>query len=442
MGTKRRKKFLFFFLILVLVGLGGSYFYFAEREKPQVNISPEKGFITEDTELTINVQDSKSGLSSINIQAVQGNKKTNLVDKEFKTPLSQWDRVIKIKGNNFQDDLVKVQVSARDRSWTNFFKGNLSVQEANYQLDTKPPDIVMESYRHNLNQGGTGIVAFTISEPVQKAGVQVDKYFFPAYQQENGIYLCMFSFPYNLQPAKAQPMIKAMDRSGNIKQSGFMYHINSQNFVKERLKVGSDFLNRKMVQFKDDFPTAENNLEIFLQVNGELRMQNREELIKIGRKSVSRTLWTGKFLRQPGAERKASFGDIREYIYQGEKVDQQTHLGIDLASVARSPVPASNSGRVVFADWMGIYGKTVIIDHGLGLQTLYGHLSHIKVKIGDQVEQGDIIGKTGATGLAAGDHLHFAVLVSGVPVNPVEWWDASWIKNNVQEKLNLRDRKD
>ncbi|WP_239027828.1 M23 family metallopeptidase [Geomonas subterranea] len=98
-------------------------------------------------------------------------------------------------------------------------------------------------------------------------------------------------------------------------------------------------------------------------------------------------------------------------------------------------MPAANRGRVVWADDLGIYGQCVIIDHGLGLQTLYGHLSRIAVKEGEEVRKGDIIGDTGDTGLAGGDHLHFGVMISGQEVNPIEWWDPTWIRNNVTGKL-------
>ena len=90
---------------------------------------------------------------------------------------------------------------------------------------------------------------------------------------------------------------------------------------------------------------------------------------------------------------------------------------------------------MVYADDLGIYGQCVIIDHGLGLQSLYGHLSRISVKPGDPVQKGQIIGNTGDTGLAGGDHLHFGTAISGEQVNPIEWWDPSWIKNNVTGKL-------
>jgi murein DD-endopeptidase MepM/ murein hydrolase activator NlpD len=128
----------------------------------------------------------------------------------------------------------------------------------------------------------------------------------------------------------------------------------------------------------------------------------------------------------------ARFGDKRTYIYQGRQVDQQVHLGEDLASLERSPVPAGNRGVVVLAEPLGIYGQTVILDHGLGVFSQYSHLSQIDVKNGDQVDKGAVVGRTGATGLAGGDHLHFSMILQGEFVDPVEWWDPHWHKDQLE----------
>jgi murein DD-endopeptidase MepM/ murein hydrolase activator NlpD len=98
-------------------------------------------------------------------------------------------------------------------------------------------------------------------------------------------------------------------------------------------------------------------------------------------------------------------------------------------------VNAANHGRVVYADDLGIYGSCVLVDHGLGLATLYGHLSQIDVSVGDEVRKGDTLGLSGATGLAGGDHLHFAVQVGGTYVDPLEWWDRSWVRKHVEVRL-------
>jgi murein DD-endopeptidase MepM/ murein hydrolase activator NlpD len=175
---------------------------------------------------------------------------------------------------------------------------------------------------------------------------------------------------------------------------------------------------------------------VFLKANSELRGHDLKILGECGRKTSPVPLWQGEFLRLPNSAPRGVFAQARSYFYHGKLVDQQTHLGIDLASLPHANVPAANDGKVVYADDLGIYGQCVVIDHGLGLQTLYGHLSRIGVKVGAEVKKGEIIGNTGDTGLAGGDHLHFGIVVSGEQVNPIEWWDPSWIRNNVTSKLN------
>jgi murein DD-endopeptidase MepM/ murein hydrolase activator NlpD len=145
--------------------------------------------------------------------------------------------------------------------------------------------------------------------------------------------------------------------------------------------------------------------------------------------------WEGAFLRLPHSAQRSGFADHRKYVYGGQTVDRQVHLGIDLASTEHAPVPAANNGRVVFAEYLGIYGMTVVLDHGFGLFSMYGHLSRIQVEKDQMVSKGDVIGFTGMTGLAGGDHLHYSIIVTHTFVNPVEWWDPAWIQHNVTGKL-------
>ena len=176
-------------------------------------------------------------------------------------------------------------------------------------------------------------------------------------------------------------------------------------------------------------------IDKFLKVNRELRYANHKKILGIVEKTDKELYWKGVFLRLPNSARKAGFADHRNYKYKGRVVDRQVHLGVDLASVVQSPVQASNGGRIALAGYIGIYGKTVIIDHGFGLFSTYSHLSAIDVEQGQTVSKGEIIGRTGSTGLAGGDHLHFGMLVYKTFVSPIEWWDASWIKNNISGKI-------
>ena len=146
-------------------------------------------------------------------------------------------------------------------------------------------------------------------------------------------------------------------------------------------------------------------------------------------------LWRGPFQRMARAASAATFADHRIYMYGDREVDRQVHLGIDLASIPGAGVIAANAGRVMYAGYLGIYGNCVIVDHGMGVQTLYAHLSTMDVERGDSVRGGEAIGRSGMTGLAGGDHVHFTTLLAGRPVNPVEWWDPHWIADRIDRKL-------
>ena len=137
----------------------------------------------------------------------------------------------------------------------------------------------------------------------------------------------------------------------------------------------------------------------------------------------------------------ARFGNKRIYYYKGKIAGKSIHMGIDLASTKHAGVVASNSGIVVFAGSLGIYGDTIIIDHGLNLFSLYAHLGMIKVKENQRVAKGDLIGNTDTSGLAGGDHLHFSILVGNKFVDPREWWDPHWIRDNVERKINHQKSK-
>jgi len=158
-------------------------------------------------------------------------------------------------------------------------------------------------------------------------------------------------------------------------------------------------------------------------------------LIALAKSSQPKFLWTRPFQPMGSTKVMAHFADRRSYVYRGSAVDQQDHLGLDMAGVAHAPIPAANDGVVVLARYFGIYGNAIVVDHGYGLMSLYGHLSTIDVKEGQSVTRGQIVGRTGDTGLAGGDHLHFAILLQGLPVSPVEWWDAHWLTDRIARKL-------
>jgi len=232
-----------------------------------------------------------------------------------------------------------------------------------------------------------------------------------------------------------QPRLHAEDQAGNERSISFRYNAKPTKFKHDTIGVGDDFLQAKMPQFEALYPDIKDPVQLYVKVNRDLRKENLAKLQEFSKKTAPRMLWEGTFLRLPNAAPRAGFGDGRTYLYRNQKIDEETHLGVDLASLENALVPAANSGRVIYTGFFGIYGNAVIIDHGWGLQSIYSHLSQISAKEGDEVRRGDVIGNTGATGLAAGDHLHFGMILGGIETQPIEWWDPHWIKDNITDKF-------
>jgi len=251
--------------------------------------------------------------------------------------------------------------------------------------------------------------------------------------------VAMAFFALDIQlPEQTEMFVTAFDIAGNSVRANFPYYVRKKSFKSDAVQLTDLFLNLKVPELiVDVYVDSEATLiEKFLKINQQLREENEKEFFKIGEVTDNTLYWQGEFLRLPRSSPQAGFADVRDYYYQGQKIDQQTHLGIDLASLALSPIPAANRGKVAFVGTIGIYGKTVVIDHGFGLFSTYSHLSGYDVEKGQMVEKGDIIGRTGSTGMAGGDHLHYSFLIHNRFVNPIEWWDLHWIKDNIQDKID------
>jgi murein DD-endopeptidase MepM/ murein hydrolase activator NlpD len=424
-------------LLLLLIGLvAGGIFYFRDTEPPLISLTPGDGPISAKTSMNLSLEDAMTGLREMTVTAIQGDKRVILDKQTFPPETSSYQAELSLKGKKFKDGPFQIEVSATDQAVYHLGEGNQSLQTFQLTYDTRAPIISILSKAHNFTKGGSGLVLYQLSEDVTKHGVIVGDRFFPGYQQDSGEYASLLAFPFDLKESKFVPRVVAVDLAGNERQAGIYYHTKNKNFRKRKINLSDNFLQQKTPEFEALVPEVVEPIDIFLYVNGEVRKQNREKMVELSKQTSPTPLWEGAFLQQPNSSVLALFADYRDYYYKGKKIDKAVHLGYDLASVARAEIPAANAGEVMFADYLGIYGQCVVVDHGLGLQTLYAHMSQLDVQPGDQVIKGQIIGRSGATGMAGGDHLHFGTFVSGLPVEPKEWWDGHWIKDNISAKFD------
>jgi murein DD-endopeptidase MepM/ murein hydrolase activator NlpD len=311
-----------------------------------------------------------------------------------------------------------------------------------FQVRLEPPRIAVVSTHHYVNHGGSEMVVYRATPADVASGVRVGDVEYPGYPLSGELKAAFFALLYD-QDLNTRIQAFARDEAGNESKATFIDNVFKKPQRKSRIELDDKFLNRVVPEILEHAPElkmtapAEGSdmLPAFLRINGELRKINADQIAALALKSSPTRQWEGPFVQLGNSKVEASFADHRTYFYQGKEVDRQVHLGFDLAVTAHVPVIAANAGTVLYANWLGIYGNCVVLDHGMGVQSLYGHLMSFDVKVGDHVTRGQTIGRSDSTGLAGGDHLHFTMLVGGRMVNPVEWWDPHWMTDRVERKL-------
>lgn len=414
-----------------------------EREKPQVTLLSDISRFGVSKEISMSVVDEKRGVRSIHVVLAQDKNRKKLLDKTF----SQQHLALRAGPNNveesftvnskslgFRDGVAELEVTVRDFSWWNWMEGNVVVFKYPVILDTRPPVVSILHSPHYIKSGSAGVVIYKISEPVEKHGVNINGYFHPGFplpQKGDDIFGATIGIPHDMVKLE-KVYVSATDQADNIARAPFGMILRQPRVLKDRINVSDGFLDLKVPEFSLYYPELTGSpLEKYLYVNKQIRNENYQRVREVCNKSQPERLWEGRFSRMARSSRRAGFADHRTYYYQDQKIDQQVHLGVDLASVRHAEAKAANHGVVVFADYLGIYGNTVILDHGQGIFSLYSHLSRIDVTVNDAVEKETVIGLTGKSGMAGGDHLHFSMLVNGIFVNPIEWWDEQWLELNI-----------
>ncbi len=409
------------------------------------------------TPLSLRIEDNETGLQEITVRIVQNLESYILAQEQFSS--RSWfigkgaRETFELNILPFGDNTIprrrgpaKLVVVARDHSWQGFFEGNWTRIEQNVTVKFHPPRLETVSTPLSIAQGGTGLVVYRVSEDAVQHGVQVGEVFFPGYHNPDEAFsmFSLFAFPHHL-PASTLIQLVADDGLGNEGEQRVTTKVIRKQWHARRLKISDRFIEQTILPIIAQTPDLEDladPLQNFLQVNNGLRKKNTEQIKALALNSRQEFLWTGAFLQLSQSKVEAAFADHRQYLYHGHVVDTQDHLGFDLAVTAHYPVEATNNGEVVLAQYVGIYGNTIVIDHGYGLQSLYAHLSSFNVRPGDTVVKGHIIGRSGMTGLAAGDHLHFSLLLHGVQINPMEWWDAQWVQSRMSNIIRKNEAVD
>jgi len=442
-----RSTFRFWFTIIVAPSLlvVGALGYLAWRQSVpgiRASLDPEPRWIGVKTPLAVDLRAARGGVRSMEIRLRQGSAKVVIVQQAFTGAPTNDQRVaLQVTGATLglREGAATLEVLARDGFWRPIRVDDRPILTAPVMLDFTPPSLEVVAATRYWAQGGGGLVVVR-SKGASQVAVTVGGLAFRAYPAgpaESNLFVDIVALPWNYEAGKPITAV-AQDEAGNVTSRAVAVEVKARRFKTDTIEIKDEFLERKLPELLPERAgtiAPGDLIAAFLTVNRDRRKQAEEAKRALGAKTQPRPLWEGVFVQPRNTKVFSNFAETRTYRYHGQDVDTQMHFGYDLAAVQQSPVPAANSGVVVFAGPLWIYGNAVVVDHGLGLQTLYAHLSSIAVKEGDPVVKEQELGRTGSTGLALGDHLHYEVLINGVSVTPLEWWDAAWIRDHVGRPL-------
>jgi murein DD-endopeptidase MepM/ murein hydrolase activator NlpD len=443
-------RWFFALLVLAAIAFGIAYFVAGRADGPVITIN-QPSIVGQSSTLDVSVDAPRGDLTGLTIQLDQKGRTFPILDLASDATLVavQGDRlrvtrpIGKATIPELENGTATIKVSA---SRPVFYKLRQVSSEASREVQVRltPPRVSVVSTHHYINVGGSEMVIYRASPPDVESGVRVGDMTYPGFPGSNAglrdpeLKIAFFALLYDQKPDTPIELY-AKDAAGNTARAQFDHRVFPKTFRQSRIPLDDAFLNRVVPAILQGSPQlkapADDPLQAFLKINNDLRRMNNDTIAEQSRKTAPQILWEGAFQPLGGSQIESSFADFRTYLYGGKEVDRQVHLGFDLAKVVNAPVTVGNRGKVLFAEELGIYGNTVIVDHGMGVQSLYAHLSSFAVKAGDTVEKGQTLGASGQTGLAGGDHLHFSMLVDGRFVNATEWWDPHWIEDRIMRKL-------
>jgi murein DD-endopeptidase MepM/ murein hydrolase activator NlpD len=451
-------RFLLGLVLILLLALGGAYVAAGRMAGPPIQINKPEKLVGVSTPLEVEVQAPGARVEDLRIVLEQNGKQFPLFtladQKGAQLRQSGADRLVVSREIGKQavpelqsGDAALVVTAARKVLYG--IRTVESTARRDFKVRLERPRVSVVSTHQYVNLGGSEMMVYRATPEDVTSGVVVGDVEYPGYPASGAalegvkiadpaLRVAFFALLHD-QDLKTPIRLFARDEAGNTARADFDYRVFPKPFKRSRIPVDDKFLDRvvpAILEGTTEVKPEGDNLAKFLVINGELRRKNNDKIASFAAGTKPELLWRGVVFHPfSNTAVESAFADHRTYIYKGKEVDQQVHLGFDLASFTGTPIVSANRGIVVFADELGIYGNCVIIDHGMGVQSLYGHLSSIDVKAGQTVEKEQQIGRSGMTGMAGGDHLHFTMLVNGKMVNPVEWWDAHWIEDRILRKL-------
>jgi len=445
---KSKVNILPFFVLIVVIAI--CYVCYIQFFKvPKFSLNSDDKISTAGFSARLDSEDVS--IESIEIFLIVNNDKTFLIysKNQFDNSKSTHDLDV---GFNENSEFIKYIKKAKDTELTLTYNVQYKNKFFNSELDDsylisvdfKPPEISNIESDGYVYLGGVGYIRLQSSLDVAKLYLDNGNgdLFYPISNKKNDVIEHLIFFTCSNKPCNQNRVkIYAEDFAKN---STVVFKkirtIKNKKWPKYLIKIDREnFTDKYNEILNSNIQTINKN--DFLRINKVERALNESKIKKLTTNISLEKYFKGQFNQLANSKVSSYFSEERSYYFSDSKdeiIDIQLHWGYDLSSTRNADVFPINSGKVVYVDnSLGIYGSVVIIDHGLGFYSLYSHLNNIYVKKDEIVNKNTLIGLTGTTGMAFGDHLHLGIYLQGVPVDPVEFWDRKYINLKIDEPYEI-----
>ncbi len=425
---------------------------FYEQDPPVIEwVTEPPGIGADALSAKLRISDTGGGLDEVVVRLSQRNQPQQLAKRIFAEQHVESDEIeftINAKDLTLREGKAELEVLAFDRTlWSNATHLVLPLV-----VDFAKPRIDVITPQQNGVAGGTELVFFkVVGKAPSQQGVEYQGTLYPAFQAKlldssfksyHDLYFAFFPVPIDFSDDAPRMKIMARDDIGNAATANFKYQVRSRRFptpqtaldLPRAQKITDSLLAANKDSGSGFTPTGSpaKDLALLLKIT---HLHDEVVLSEAFSTNDGRKWWSQSFGRPVMTLPSSTMGEQRGYSLEGEEFWRATAGGVRFAVPSRTAVQAANAGRISYTGELGYFGKTVIIDHGFGLTSLYAHLSEITGKVGDEVAAAQAIGRTGDSGFSLGEEVYFEIRMHGVPVSPNEWWDATWVSDHITRKI-------
>ncbi|MCB0323706.1 MAG: M23 family metallopeptidase [Bdellovibrionales bacterium] len=435
---------------------------FAEREAPEILITkPPPGVGLEPAVFTFTVRDAQAGVDEIIVRTEQSGEIETVYQQRVPSKTKETEVSITLGGkqSRLREGTMRVMVLAFDRA----FWSNSAQSSTELVVDFRAPDIEVVTQQHNAVRGGVELVFYKVAgEQNGYSGVAVGPELFPGFtaaklDQEfaglSDLRFALFAVPWQFDDREHVVKVVARDVVGNTSSASMYYRVRDRGYRQREVQLSESFLRSQVDPLYESYlrdlaRLQGSEAEKFVpartldEVLGRTRILLRDypplvetALKPLFHRTKPERFWSEPFNRVVGRRLPYDFGDTLLYRFGEVELGRLRQSGTSYRTAPNEQIRAANAGQVLYAGELGLRGKTLILDHGFGLMTLYSHLQSIECKVGDRVEPGAVIAVAGSSGWAGEPQTDLEFRLHGIPVRPEEWWDRNWLKGHIEDKI-------